>query len=393
MIFDRAHAPEPDKIIRLMGLFAADPRPEKIDLGVGVFRDAQGRTPVMAAVAAAEARIMATQTTKTYVALSGDGAFRDAIARLILPADVARARIASVATPGGTGAIRQGLEALRLLAPKATIWLPDPTWPNHGAIIDTLGMTRRDFRYYDPATGRLDRAGLCADLAEVAEGDVVVLHGCCHNPTGVDPDPQDWAEIAAILSERGAMPFVDLAYLGLGGAPAHDLQGLAQLIAHCAEVLVAFSGSKSFGLYRDRVGLILALCRDASAAQEMQGLLTWLNRQNYAFPPDHGARVVQVILDDPDLTALWQEELAQMRAAIAQNRAALVAALGGGNGPFGAMADHRGMFSLSGLNGEAVARLRDEYAIYLVGDGRINLAALTDATVGRVAQAILAVTG
>ena len=386
-MFETVSPPEPDKIIRLMGMFAADPRADKVDLGVGVYRSPAGTTPVMEAVKEAEHRIWAAQESKTYVGLRGDLGFLDAMRRLILGESVPADRVAGAGTPGGTGAVRQVLETVHRLNPQATVWISDPTWPNHPAIIDHLGQKRQSYRYYDATTGGIDRAGMMADLAGAGRGDLILLHGCCHNPTGADLLPDDWQEIAALCARTGAIPFVDMAYQGFGAGLEADAAGVRLLAAGLPEVLIAASCSKNFGLYRERVGTVL-IVTEAKAAAE--GVLAGMNRQNFAFPPDHGARVVQEILGDEALGALWRGELEGMRRAMEGNRRALAVALRAATGSdrFGFLAAHRGMFSLIGATPAQVDRLREDHGIYLVGDGRMNVAGLTPETIPRVARAL-----
>ena len=386
-MFETVTPPEPDKIIRLMGMFAADARADKVDLGVGVYRSPEGTTPVMAAVKEAEHRIWAAQESKTYVGLRGDLGFLDAMRRLILGESVPADRVAGAGTPGGTGAVRQVLETVHRLNPQATVWISDPTWPNHPAIIDHLGQKRQSYRYYDATTGGIDRAGMMADLAGAGRGDLILLHGCCHNPTGADLLPDDWQEIAALCARTGAIPFVDMAYQGFGAGLEADAAGVRLLATALPEVLIAASCSKNFGLYRERVGTVL-IVTEAKAAAE--GVLAGMNRQNFAFPPDHGARVVQEILGDEALGALWRGELEGMRRAMEGNRRALAVALRAATGSdrFGFLAAHRGMFSLIGATPAQVDRLREDHGIYLVGDGRMNVAGLTPETIPRVARAL-----
>ena len=386
-MFETVTPPEPDKIIRLMGMFAADARTDKVDLGVGVYRSPAGTTPVMEAVKEAEHRIWAAQESKTYVGLRGDLGFLDAMRRLILGESVPADRVAGAGTPGGTGAVRQVLETVHRLNPQATVWISDPTWPNHPAIIDHLGQKRRSYRYYDATTGGIDRAGMMADLAGAGRGDLILLHGCCHNPTGADLLPDDWQEIAALCARTGAIPFVDMAYQGFGAGLEADAAGVRLLAATLPEVLIAASCSKNFGLYRERVGTVL-IVTEAKAAAE--GVLAGMNRQNFAFPPDHGARVVQEILGDEALGALWRGELEAMRRAMEGNRRALAVALRAATGSdrFGFLAAHRGMFSLIGATAKQVDILREDHGIYLVGDGRMNVAGLTPETIPRVARAL-----
>ena len=386
-MFETVTPPEPDKIIRLMGMFAADPRADKVDLGVGVYRSPAGTTPVMEAVKEAEHRIWAAQESKTYVGLRGDLGFLDAMRRLILGESVPADRVAGAGTPGGTGAVRQVLETVHRLNPQATVWISDPTWPNHPAIIDHLWQKRQSYRYYDATTGGIDRACMMADLAGAGRGDLILLHGCCHNPTGADLLPDDWQEIAALCARTGAIPFVDMAYQGFGAGLEADAAGVRLLAAGLPEVLIAASCSKNFGLYRERVGTVL-IVTEAKAAAE--GVLAGMNRQNFAFPPDHGARVVQEILGDEALGALWRGELEGMRRAMEGNRRALAVALRAATGSdrFGFLAAHRGMFSLIGATPAQVYRLREDHGIYLVGDGRMNVAGLTPETIPRVARAL-----
>ena len=386
-MFETVTPPEPDKIIRLMGMFAADARTDKVDLGVGVYRSPAGTTPVMEAVKEAEHRIWAAQESKTYVGLRGDLGFLDAMRRLILGESVPADRVAGAGTPGGTGAVRQVLETVHRLNPQATVWISYPTWPNHPAIIDHLGQKRQSYRYYDATTGGIDRAGMMADLAGAGRGDLILLHGCCHNPTGADLLPDDWQEIAALCARTGAIPFVDMAYQGFGAGLEADAAGVRLLAAGLPEVLIAASCSKNFGLYRERVGTVL-IVTEAKAAAE--GVLAGMNRQNFAFPPDHGARVVQEILGDEALGALWRGELEGMRRAMEGNRRALAVALRAATGSdrFGFLAAHRGMFSLIGATPAQVDRLREDHGIYLVGDGRMNVAGLTPETIPRVARAL-----
>jgi aromatic-amino-acid transaminase len=386
-MFETVTPPELDKIIRLMGMFAADTRAGKVDLGVGVYRSPEGKTPVMAAVKQAEERIWAAQESKSYVGLRGDLGYLDAMRRLILAESVPADRVAAAGTPGGTGAVRQVLETVHRLNPAATVWISDPTWPNHPAIIDHLGQKRKTYRYYDVATGGIDRAGMMADLAGAARGDLILLHGCCHNPTGADLLPDDWQKIAAICARTGAIPFVDMAYQGFGLGLEEDAAGVRLLAAILPEVLIAASCSKNFGLYRERVGVVL-IVTEAKAAAE--GVLAGMNRQNFAFPPDHGARVVQEILGDAALGALWRDELEGMRRAMEGNRRALADALRAetGSDRFGFLAAHQGMFSLIGASAAQVETLRDRYGIYLVGDGRMNVAGLTPDTIPGVARAL-----
>ena len=382
-----------DKILQLIALYRDDPRPDKIDLGVGVYKDATGLTPVMRAVKAAERQLWETETTKTYTGLAGDPAFAAAMTGMILGEGHAD-RAAAVATPGGTGAIRQALELIRLSAPGAKVWLSNPTWPNHPSIIRYLGMPMAEYRYFDAATCGIDFGGLMADLDRVAPGDVVLLHGCCHNPTGANLGMAQWRQVVDLLMARGAVPFVDLAYQGFGDGLEADAAATRLIAAAFPEVLIAASCSKNFGIYRERTGILIALT-DPDRKAVVQSNLNFLNRQNYSFPPDHGARLVTMILADPALTADWKAELEEVRLNMLTLRQSLADALrrATNSDRYAFVAHHRGMFSRLGLSEVQVMELRDRHGIYMVGDSRINIAGLNARTVPILATAIAAVGG
>jgi aromatic-amino-acid transaminase len=379
-----------DKILVLMSMFRDDPRADKIDLGVGVYRDAEGRTPVMRAVKEAERLVWDAQTTKAYTGLAGDPAFNAAMRRLVLGDAVPEERLASIATPGGTGAVHQALELVGMATPEATVWLPDPTWPNHVSIVRHLGRPSATYRYYDTVSGRIDVEGMLEDLGRARAGDVVVLHGCCHNPTGADPDADLWAELATLAERAGLMPLVDLAYQGFGTGLDADAAGTRLLAARLPEVLIAASCSKNFGVYRERTGILVAVAPDAATAALAQGNLAHLNRQNYSFPPDHGARVVQTVLDTPDLRADWEAELDGVRETVIGLREQLAGELRQrtNSDRFDFLARQNGMFSRLGLDSGAVTALRETHGIYLVGDSRMNVAGLNAGTVPILAAAI-----
>lgn len=378
-----------DGIIGLMQAYAADPRPSKIDLGVGVYRDEDGRTPIFRAVKRAEARLVEEQDTKTYLALAGGQEFLDTMRDLLLGGAVPDARVASVGTPGGTAAVRQICDLIRRARPETTIWVSAQTWPNHGPLIAAAGLSMRPYRYLDPATSALDRDAMFVDLADVQAGDVVLLHGCCHNPTGADLTLQDWADMGALLQRTGAVPFVDMAYQGFGAGLDADAAGLRHLAARLPEVLVAVSCSKNFGLYRDRAGLAMAIV-DENLRYRAAGALAGISRTAFAFPPDHAGRVVATILADPVLRADWQAELTSMRERVASNRRALADAVRAATGSdrFGFIAGQQGMFSLLPLDPDQVERLRAEHGIYMLWDGRTNMAGLNARDIPIVAAAI-----
>jgi aromatic-amino-acid transaminase len=390
-MFQTLKAQAPDKILSLMQAYKADDRDTKIDLGVGVYKDASGNTPVMRAVKEAERRLVAEQTTKAYTGLAGDPAFADAMIDLLLADTVQRGCIAAIATPGGTGAIRQALEMVKLAAPGATIWISNPSWPNHASIIKFLGLPLREYRYFDEATRGVDFDGMIADLSTVAEGDVVLLHGCCHNPTGANPTLDQWDQIIATLQKVQAVPFVDVAYQGFGDGLDQDAQATRKIAAAFPNVMIAASCSKNFGIYRERTGILMGIARDADEAKLTQANLNFLNRQNYSFPPDHGARVVTTILTDPALRADWEAELEDTRNGMLGLRKQLADELRqrANDDRFDFIADHRGMFSRLGTTEAKVEILRADHGIYMVSDSRMNIAGLNAETVPILAQAIV----
>ncbi|MEO0665875.1 MAG: amino acid aminotransferase, partial [Pseudomonadota bacterium] len=385
-MFD-ALTPQPaDKILALMAAYKADTRDTKIDLGVGVYKNAEGVTPVMRAVKAAEQRIWQTQESKSYTGLAGDPAFSDAMISLVLGDSVPREAVAAVATPGGTGAIRQGFELIKMAAPTATVWVSAPTWPNHNSILKYMGMPFSEYRYFDEETCAVDFDGMMADLEKVAAGDIVLVHGCCHNPTGANLNAAQWDLVIAKLNERGALPMVDIAYQGFGDGLADDGAAVRKVASGCPHALIAASCSKNFGIYRERTGILMAVGAEDTALT--QATLAFLNRQNYSFPPDHGARIVTEILTDEHLRADWEAELEEVREGMLKLRRDLADALQQetGSNRFGFIAEHRGMFSRLGLEPHQVEKLREDHAVYMVGDSRINVAGLNAKTVPVLAK-------
>ncbi|MDR0808327.1 MAG: aspartate/tyrosine/aromatic aminotransferase [Gemmobacter sp.] len=382
-----------DKILQLIQMFRDDPRADKIDLGVGVYKDPTGLTPVMRAVKAAEKRIWETQDSKTYTALTGEPGYNSAMRKLILAGAVEDARVSSIATPGGTGAVRLAIDLAKMAHPGATVWVSKPTWGNHVSIIRFVGLPIAEYRYFDAQAGEVDFAAMTADLGRVKQGDVVLLHGCCHNPTGANLTIDQWREVVAILKARGALPMVDLAYQGFGDGLDTDAEATRLVAASFPEVLIAASCSKNFGVYRDRAGILIAVSADAQQTVITQGNLSFLNRQTYSFPPDHGIRVVMTVLDDPVLEADWKAELEATRNTMLSLRRQLAEALRRetNSDRFDFVARHRGMFSLLGLTEAQVARLREEYGIYMVSDSRINIAGLNEKTVPILARAVASV--
>ena len=381
---------DPDKILMLMEEFKADTRQGKVDLGVGVYKDSQGVTPVMRAVKAAEKRIWEEQTTKAYTSLAGTPEYRDAMARMVL-ADVPQDRLASVATVGGTGAIRQGLELARMANPDLTVHVSDPTWPNHLSIMRFMDLPFVQYRYFDSDTRGVDFEGLKDDIAKAKCDDIVLLHGCCHNPTGANLTLDQWREVIAILDRTGAVPMIDLAYQGFGDGLDADAEATRLVARSLPQVLIAASCSKNFGIYRERTGILMALTGDGGARDMAQGAMAFLNRQTYSFPPDHGARIVSTILTDEALRNDWKAELEEVRNTMLVLRDQLASELRelSGSDRFDFIARHRGMFSRLGATPEQVQKVKDESAVYMVGDSRLNIAGLNRDTVPVLARAII----
>ena len=379
-----------DKILALMGAYRADPRKDKIDLGVGVYKDATGATPIMQAIKTAERLLWKVQDTKSYVGLAGDPAFLAVMSELILDGAVSADRLSSVATPGGTGAVRQALVLVKIASPKATIWLSNPTWPNHPSIVKYLGMPLAEYRYFASESGAVNFNGMLEDITKIPAGDIVLLHGCCHNPTGANLTSEQEDQIIAALAVSGAIPFVDIAYQGFGDGLDEDARFTRKIASQLPECLIAASCSKNFGIYRERTGVLMAISPKASLQAVTQGNMAFLNRQNFSFPPDHGARIVTMILGDASLRSIWASELEQTRLNMLSLRKQLADELRQriGSGQFDFLATHRGMFSRLGVSAEVVETLRAEFGVYMVGDSRINIAGLNAQTVPILANAL-----
>ena len=380
-----------DKILALMQKYKEDPRESKIDLGVGVYKNAEGLTPVMRAVKTAEQQLWERETTKSYVGLVGDPQFSDVMVDLVLSDSVARGNVAAAATPGGTGAVRQAFELLKMANPDVRVFVSDPTWPNHLSILKYLDLPVVPYRYFDSETRGVDFAGMMEDLADARSGDVILLHGCCHNPTGANLNMSQWQEVVDFLNTSGATPMIDIAYQGFGDGLQEDAAGTRLVASSVPETVIAASCSKNFGIYRERTGLLMVMSQDATAKGLNQSTLAFLNRQNFSFPPDHGARLVTMVLSDPALRADWAAELEEVRLGMLDLRTQLASELQrlSGSDRFGFLAQHRGMFSRLGASAEHVEKLRADHAVYMVGDSRMNIAGLNSATVPILAQAII----
>ena len=385
----------PDAILGLSEEYSRDTRPGKVSLAAGVFVDETGITPVLATVAEAEARILAAQTTKLYKPVAGDPAYLRPVRDLVFGsgnAAVAEGRVETLHTPGGTGALRVAADLVHRLRPGATIWMSTPTWPNHPQVFAAAGMATASYPYLDPATGTLDAAGMLAALRGAPAGDVVLLHACCHNPTGIDPTPDVWRQVGDVIAERGLLPLVDFAYQGFGDGLEADAAGLQSLIRPGAELLVASSFSKNFSLYDERVGALSIVGASRDEAVTLLSHAKATVRANYSNPPAHGGEVVATILADEALRARWVDEVSAMRARIKGNRRLFVDGLREAGAPdFSRLLDQRGMFSLLGLSADQVRRLKEEHAVYVVGGGRVNVAGITQRNLEPACRAIAAV--
>ena len=382
-----------EPILQISADFAADPRAEKIDLGVGVYRDEAGNTPVLKVVKKAEQYLLDEQRSKTYMGLLGDVDFNNAVSELILGRNTQQNRSCMLQTPGGSGALRLLFELVKLASPGTTIWLPDPSWANHQHIIQSLGFPVKLYPYYRRQSCDIDFDAMQASLTELSGNDVVLLHGCCHNPTGASLTPAQWDILAALASERGFIPLIDFAYQGFGADLDADAYGVRALYSKVDELLLAYSCSKNFAIYRERTGLALVLSKDSENSVRTLGQMKRLVRANYSMPPDHGAAIVRTILQSPTLKPNWENELTAMRKRINSLRSQIADAFRqqSDSVKYDFLACQQGMFSQLGLTRDQVKTLRNEHAIYMVGDSRINLAGLREKQIGHLVKAVLSV--
>ncbi|NMY04365.1 aspartate/tyrosine/aromatic aminotransferase [Pseudomonas sp. WS 5059] len=381
-----------DPILGLMESYAKDANPQKFDLGVGVYKDAQGLTPVLQAVKRAEQRLVEQQTTKTYIGGHGDPAFGRLISELVLGAGSAllkAQRAGATQTPGGTGALRLSADFIAHSLPGRGVWLSNPTWPIHETIFAKAGLKVSHYPYVG-SDNRLDVPAMLATLATVPEGDVVLLHACCHNPTGFDLSQDDWRQVLQIVRERQLLPLIDFAYQGFGDGLEQDAWAVRLFADELPEVLITSSCSKNFGLYSDRVGALIVCANDAEKLLDVRSQLAFIARNLWSTPPDHGAAVVATILGDSALKQLWSSEVEGMRSRIAQLRSGLVEALAphGLSERFAHVGVQRGMFSYTGLSAEQVKQLREKHSVYMVSSGRANVAGIDETRLGLLAEAI-----
>lgn len=389
-MFENLVSQPPDKIMALMGLFSKDIRENKTDLGVGVYKDKSGNTPIMLAVKNAEEYLLKTQNTKSYVGLLGSLGFVDQMVDLTLGNVLTKTRIVGAQAPGGTGALHQLFLLLRAARSDTTVWLSSPTWPNHPAILKHLGLKTNSYRYFDDKTCSVDFGAMMDDLNKAKSGDVLLLHGCCHNPTGANLNLSQWSEITQLCLEKNLMPLIDIAYQGFGDGLDEDVTGLRLMASKVPDMMVGTSCSKNFGVYRDRVGTAIVVGSSQKVAKLAEDNLKSLNRLTFSFPPDHGATVVELILKNSDLKKQWVQELESMRLGMLDLRLKLSDALKKktNSNRFEFVENHRGMFSRLGLTEDNVTKLRDEFGIYMVSDSRINIAGLQAEKIDLVATAV-----
>lgn len=392
-MFETLTPPAPDKILALIAMLRDDPRSNKVDLGVGVYKDREGRTPIMQSVREAEQALFAEQTTKTYLGLAGDTVFNGAMVDLVMGSSAPASRVRAAQAPGGSGALRILFELLRRAQPNAKVWVSDPTWPNHIPMVEASGLKSLSYPYFDAATGTVRFDAMMAALAQAQANDIVLLHGCCHNPTGANLTLDQWHEIGKLIIDKNLFPFVDIAYQGFGEGLEADAAGVRALAAVVPSMAVAASCSKNFSVYRDRVGCSILMAPSAPEADVAYSQLCAVARAMYSMPPDHGAAAVRIILTDPARRAAWAAEVNAIRERMVVLREGLAAALRQhtGSNHFDFVARHRGMFSRLGLSVEQVHRLRAEHAVYMVDDSRINVAGLPDDRLDDLARAIVAV--
>ncbi|ASK26795.1 amino acid aminotransferase [Neisseria chenwenguii] len=396
MFFDRIEAAPADPILGLGEAFKAETRPGKVNLGIGVYKNAAGQTPILKAVKEAEARLLAGETTKNYLTIDGIAAYNAQTQNLLFGADheiVASKRAKTAQSLGGTGALRIAAEFVKRQTGVKNVWISNPTWPNHNAIFKAVGINIRDYRYYDAAAHGLDWDGLIEDLSQAEAGDVVLLHGCCHNPTGIDPTPEQWETLAEMSAEKGWLPLFDFAYQGFANGLEADANGLRAFARLNKELLVASSYSKNFGMYNERVGAFTVVAADEETANRAFSQVKTIIRTLYSNPASHGGATVALVLEDAALKAQWVAELDEMRGRIKAMRQKFVATLKakGAAQNFDFIMEQNGMFSFSGLKPEQVDRLKNEFAVYAVRSGRINVAGITDDNIDYLCESIVKV--
>ena len=395
MFFDHIEAAPADPILGLTEAYKNDPNPNKINLGVGVYQNEAGVTPVLSCVKQAEQQILETETSKSYLPITGLPEFGRLTRELVFGQGheiIAAKRAVTCHCPGGTGALRIGMDFIKQQNVSPTVWISDPTWANHYQIATAAGLNFERYPYYDRATHSLAFDRMLETLSQAKPGDVVLLHACCHNPTGIDPTLEQWEQIADFLKEKQLLPFMDFAYQGFGHGIEEDAQGVRIIASRCPEMIIASSFSKNLGLYNERVGALTVVCADEAAAARVISQVKISVRTAISNPPAHGEKIVTTVLSDPQLRALWEEELTGMRERIRDMRVLLASKLKeAGAGDFDFVMEQNGMFSFSGLNKDQVETLKKEHGIYIVGSGRICVAGINQRNVDALAKAIAAV--
>jgi len=372
-----------DPILGLNQTFQQDANPDKINLSVGVYQNASGQTPIFTAVKKAEQELINAQQTKSYAPQAGDPAFIDKMTRLLIGdhlTDKLGEQVAAVMTPGGCGALRMGAELLVKANASATVWVSNPTWANHYPLLESAGLTLASYTYYDAKTNSIDFNGMLESLNQIPQGDVVLLHGCCHNPTGADLTQEQWDQVIALLGERELIPFIDVAYQGFGDSLDDDAYGIRQAIKHLPEVLIASSCSKNFGLYRERTGAVVVVTQTEAQTAAAKSHILSAARRSYSMSPFHGGGIVGHLLSDAELTLEWKTELEQVRARMNRLRVGLAEGLNQAQSKidFDFVARSKGMFCFLGIPKEDVLQLRSEFGIYLLESTRINVAGLSE---------------
>lgn len=390
-MFNRLGPAIDDPILSIAAAFQQDRRTDKIDLSVGVYRNNEGVTPVMAAVKQAETELLAQQQTKAYVGLAGNLRFSQAVNTLIGVDNDTASRLVTLQTPGGSGALRLLADLIYATNPQATIWLSTPSYANHGPIMETAGLKVNYYPYLDKVSGDLDRDGMFSTLKQLGPDDILLLHGCCHNPSGADLTPDDWQQLLQMANQQGFIPFVDMAYHGLGNGLEQDGYGLRQVLSQCPQAIATYSCSKHFGLYRERTGAALVLSENAETAAKVRGKLFELARRTYTMPPDHGAEIVARIVESPALYQNWHDELQQMRYRVKGIREQLCRLLADKGVDLPQLTLHNGMFSTLNVSDPQVDALRTEYGVYMVKGGRINVAGISESQLARLADALVAI--
>ena len=381
----------PDKILALMQTFKEDPRANKLDLGIGVYKNENGQTPIINAVKKAEKILWEQETTKSYTKLTGDSDFQTVMKELIFSDCVSEDIISTAHTPGGTGAIRQAFELIKLASPNSKIWISNPTWPNHISILKFLNIPYSEYVYFDKKTCELNFDGMMESLKNTKPGDIILLHGCCHNPTGANLNNDQWKELQKFLCDNQLVPLIDLAYQGFGDGLDEDAYGVRLLAKKCKEVILAASCSKNFGIYRERTGILFTISENKKIKNISSNTLAFLNRQNFSFPPDHGGKLVTLILKNEELKSSWIKELNEMRLNMLDIRKSLAEELRkkSQSNRFDFLETHRGMFSLLGATKDQVLSMREKHAIYMIEDSRVNIAGLNKKRLSKLAGAII----